>query len=1583
MVSRPLSPVWGHALPAFVFIAVASAAAQGATVLPTGGAVVSGSGTATIGKSGTTETITQTTSKAIINWSTFSIGSGDSVVFAQPGTSSITLNRVNGSGGPSQINGNLTANGQVWLVNPNSVIFGAGASVNVGALIATTADMTDTDFESGNYQFSIPSSNLAAVVENNGTIKAANGGSVVLAAASVTNNGLVEADFGVVQLAAVKTYAVDFNGDGLLSFQVTAPLDTAPTKGSGGPIDGALITNTGTGTLMAQGGKVLLTSRATSSVLDNVINMNGKIEANSVTQGGDGSIVFGGTVAIDAGANGTANVTGTIDASGSGAGTTGGMVAVAGQTVTLDHGALIDVQGPAGGGTVLFGGTTAGAAPLPVSAPDTTTPTAMTATVKTGATIEADATTAGNGGTIAVWSTHSTTVNGTLSTAGAGSGSGGAIALGAADPAGSTPALNLGSAKIDAPGGTVTLTSAGTINQGKGAIIAGLLTGSSVGGTNLASVKNAVTVFGPFTNTVGGTLLFTNSLALTTSGAITSAGFLQLSAGAGSVSLGGMLSGQGIEITSTKGTGLSAGTDVANTLNLSDATLALIDTNGLTLTLRTLGASDNITVDAVTAHPLTGSVTLLSANDVTFGSGGSAFSAALTVRPRLGSNNAVALDGSVTAVGDIAILAGVGDLVIANPLTSTAGNVVLETSGSISGTATVTADGGNIALLANGSIGSAAHPLNVADTATPLTLSGAALGGDFIVSASDTQGITVGTPLAMVYGFAPLPTAGVSATGTIGIRNPSGGLTLVNDVNAGGSTILLEADGTGSISLAGGNVVFSGTGADTLSLAAGGSVGSTSQPFLVTDTTGALTIAGKATSGDFVLSVDDAAGVTVGAAGTVPTGFATATGVSGSGTVALLANASGLVLDSGVTSTAGNVFLEATGSISGSATVTADGGNLSLVATGSVGSTTQPLQLADNVTGLTIAGSAASGDFIVSANDALGVTVGAQVSAPTGFTTLANPGVAASGTVGLQNRGGNLILADIVSAGGPNVFLEADATGGISTTGGSIVFSGDGAGNLSLVAAGSVGSATHPLLVTDSAAALTIAGTATGGGFIVSADDANGVSVGAQATPPTGFATVATAGISASGDVAIATTASGLVVADALTSTAGNVFLDAKGSITGSGTVTADGGNLSLVATGSIGSPSQALHVADTVNVLTIAGSAQGSVTISADDTFGVDVGAQATVPTGFMSLAGSGISAKGDVALLASASGLTLTDGVTSTSGNVFLDAAGGSIGGGGTVAVGGGFLSLVASGSVGSVAVPLQIADTTGGLTIAGTAQNGDFIVSADAATGLSVGTQATPPTGFTTLASAGVSASGTVGVQNRTGNLILADNVSAGGPNVFLEADATGAISTTGGKVSFTGSSGHLSLVAASGIGTSATPLTVSGPGSVIYASLTKTGGTFLTSSLTGTLTAGLQGTPVPTGFTVIPPPAPTTPPTVPPYLQPPPVLPPPGTGPNGNGDTGDNGGGGLNSIQPQAGEEGDLSDAEATDNLVDCVAAPLQYTPPRKAKAAENALIDGILYELPPNADCGLPKQAGRHGIAAPFDDFSSWGRQGLW
>ncbi|MDD2845939.1 MAG: filamentous hemagglutinin N-terminal domain-containing protein, partial [Rhodoferax sp.] len=184
--------------------------ASWAQSLPTGGSIVAGSGS--IATSGTTMTITQNTGKLAADWQSFNIGQGNTVNFVQPSASAVALNRVLGAD-VSVIQGAINANGQVFLLNPNGVLFTPTAQVNVGGIVATTLNMSTADFMAGNYNFSGASSNA---VVNQGNITAVGdgsaGGSIALIAAKVSNDGTLSATGGSVQLAAASDVTLDLGG---------------------------------------------------------------------------------------------------------------------------------------------------------------------------------------------------------------------------------------------------------------------------------------------------------------------------------------------------------------------------------------------------------------------------------------------------------------------------------------------------------------------------------------------------------------------------------------------------------------------------------------------------------------------------------------------------------------------------------------------------------------------------------------------------------------------------------------------------------------------------------------------------------------------------------------------------------------------------------------------------------------------------------------------------------------------------------------------------------------------------------------------------------------------------------------------------------------------------------------------------------------------------------------------------------------------------------------------------------------------------------------------------------------------------
>jgi filamentous haemagglutinin family N-terminal domain len=139
-----------------------------ALALPQGGVVTQGA--AVIQQESPTKlNIHQSSDRAIINWHSFSIGAPEWVNFQQPSSTSATLNRVTGNT-PSSIAGKLTANGQIFLINPNGIAFLPTAQVDVAGLVASTLNIKDSDFMRGVWRFEQMPGKPPASVTNEGLI---------------------------------------------------------------------------------------------------------------------------------------------------------------------------------------------------------------------------------------------------------------------------------------------------------------------------------------------------------------------------------------------------------------------------------------------------------------------------------------------------------------------------------------------------------------------------------------------------------------------------------------------------------------------------------------------------------------------------------------------------------------------------------------------------------------------------------------------------------------------------------------------------------------------------------------------------------------------------------------------------------------------------------------------------------------------------------------------------------------------------------------------------------------------------------------------------------------------------------------------------------------------------------------------------------------------------------------------------------------------------------------------------------------------------------------------------------------------
>ncbi len=318
----PSSPLRSLAALTALFMGGVPAYAIDPGSLPTEGQITAGSGTITT--SGTQMTVNQSSQQLIANWGTFNIGENAAVRFNQPNSSSAALNRIFDQN-PSQIMGSLSSNGQVFLLNPAGIIFGKTARVDVGGLVASSLNMLDSDFLAGKYTFTGNGSSGALL--NQGVINTANGGVVALMAPTVTNEGSITANSGSVLLTAGNKVSLDFTGDGLISYTVDQ-----------GAVD-ALVENKGL--IKADGGLVVMTSRAADALHMATTTNSGVIEAHTI-QNKAGRILL-----LSDMANGQTNVGGTLDASAPNSGD-GGFIETSAGRVKISDGTIVTTLAPKG-----------------------------------------------------------------------------------------------------------------------------------------------------------------------------------------------------------------------------------------------------------------------------------------------------------------------------------------------------------------------------------------------------------------------------------------------------------------------------------------------------------------------------------------------------------------------------------------------------------------------------------------------------------------------------------------------------------------------------------------------------------------------------------------------------------------------------------------------------------------------------------------------------------------------------------------------------------------------------------------------------------------------------------------------------------------------------------------------------------------------------------------------------------------------------------------------------------------------------------------------------------------------------------
>ena len=321
---------WKHRLTGMVLLAMALGGSVQA--MPSGGTIRSGNGS--IVEQGQTMTVQQNSNRMAIDWTQFNIAKNETVRYAQPDKNAIALNRVTG-GQQSLIEGNLNANGHVFLVNPNGVVFGKNASVDVGGLVASTARLADDTMNhfgssQDSLNLAVDNENNAAVI-NEGIIKA-QGGLVALHASNVENSGTITDDGGMVALTAAKNLNLSSDADGKLNFTVDGTLARAQSLNSG--------------TLKADGGYVVMTAKSAGDVLSTVVNNSGTIEAKTLRKNEKGQIL------LDGGDNGQVEVSGTLDASSTEEGQDAGSIKAIGQKTIVHDGTQLLARGNVNGGTI-------------------------------------------------------------------------------------------------------------------------------------------------------------------------------------------------------------------------------------------------------------------------------------------------------------------------------------------------------------------------------------------------------------------------------------------------------------------------------------------------------------------------------------------------------------------------------------------------------------------------------------------------------------------------------------------------------------------------------------------------------------------------------------------------------------------------------------------------------------------------------------------------------------------------------------------------------------------------------------------------------------------------------------------------------------------------------------------------------------------------------------------------------------------------------------------------------------------------------------------------------------------------------
>lgn len=320
---------WKKTLALLVMSAL-SLGASSVDAMPEGGVVRSGSGSVT--QNGKEMTIRQDSGRLAMDWTGFSVGKDETVRFQQPGKDALALNRVIGNQ-QSVIDGSLLSNGHVLLVNPNGVVIGKNASIDVGGLVASTAQVKDNfmkEFGNSTGAFSLGGVSDGKII-NEGTIKA-EGGLVALHAAKVENSGTISNTGGSAVLAVADTLTLTPDADGKLNFTVDGKTAEASALNKGA--------------ITADGGTIVMTADSASDVMSTVVNNSGTLQARTLRKNEKGQIL------LEGGDKSQVEVSGTLDASGTEEGQSAGNIKVIGEKTIVHDGTNLLARGNVDGGKI-------------------------------------------------------------------------------------------------------------------------------------------------------------------------------------------------------------------------------------------------------------------------------------------------------------------------------------------------------------------------------------------------------------------------------------------------------------------------------------------------------------------------------------------------------------------------------------------------------------------------------------------------------------------------------------------------------------------------------------------------------------------------------------------------------------------------------------------------------------------------------------------------------------------------------------------------------------------------------------------------------------------------------------------------------------------------------------------------------------------------------------------------------------------------------------------------------------------------------------------------------------------------------